>query len=36
MSSDTRIFCKIMLRGLKQVVALLEKWLRGELREDQL
>jgi len=36
MSADTRIFIKIMLRGMKQIVSLLEKWLRGDLREDQL
>jgi hypothetical protein len=36
MSADNRIFIKIILRGLKQIVSLLEKYLRGELREDQL
>jgi hypothetical protein len=33
---EMRIFCKIVIRGLKQVVALLEKYLRGDLKEDQL
>jgi hypothetical protein len=36
MTAETRIFTKIILRGLKQIVSLLEKYLRGELREDQL
>lgn len=36
MTADTRIFCKIVLRGLKQIVSLLEKYLKGELTEDMI
>lgn len=36
MTTDTRIFTRIILRGLKQIVSLLEKWLRGELTEEMI
>lgn len=36
MTNDTRILTKILLRGLKQIVSLLEKYLRGELKEDTI
>jgi hypothetical protein len=36
MTTDTRIFTRIVLRGLKQIVSLLEKWLKGELTEDMI
>lgn len=36
MTTDTRVFIKIVLRGLKQIVSLLEKYLKGELTEDMI
>ncbi len=35
-SVDTRVFCKIMLRGFKQIIHLLEKYTKGELREEDI